>query len=222
MQKLVQGLHQFQSQVFSSHRELFERLGKGQAPETLFITCSDSRIDPNLITQTGPGELFILRNVGNLVARYDEHVGSTAAAIEFAVSALKVKEIIVCGHSNCGAMQAVLDPSGLEGMPAMKAWMAHAKETGRIVRENYGHLEGEARLTATVEENVLVQLENLRTHPSVAAAMEKGALRLHGWVYKIQTGEVFAFDAAQTQFVPLADAGVAPLDEAHRSSDLSI
>src|SRR5690242_17591092 len=110
MQKLVQGLHQFQSQVFASHKDLFERLGKTQAPETLFITCSDSRIDPNLITQTGPGELFILRNVGNLVARYDEHVGSTAAAIEFAVMALKVKEIIVCGHSNCGAMKAVLEP----------------------------------------------------------------------------------------------------------------
>jgi len=222
MQKLVQGLHQFQSQVFSSHKELFERLENGQAPETLFITCSDSRIDPNLITQTGPGELFILRNVGNLVARYDEHVGSTAAAIEFAVAALKVREIIVCGHSNCGAMQAVLDPATIEGLPAMKAWMSHAAETGRIVRENYGHLVGEARFAATVEENVLVQLENLRTHPSVAAAIERGALRLHGWVYKIQTGEVFAFDAAQAQFVPLADAGVAPLDEAHRSSDLSI
>lgn len=222
MQKLVQGLHQFQSQVFASHKDLFERLGKTQAPETLFITCSDSRIDPNLITQTGPGELFILRNVGNLVARYDEHVGSTAAAIEFAVVALKVKEIIVCGHSNCGAMKAVLEPESLADMPAMKAWMDHARETGRLVRENYSHLEGEARFTATVEENVLVQLENLRTHPSVAEAVERGALRLHGWVYKIQTGEVFAYDAAQAQFVPLADAGVAPLDEAHRSSDLSI
>ncbi len=150
---------------------------------------------------------------------------STSAAppaIEFAVAALQVKEIIVCGHSNCGAMKAVLEPGSIEGLPAMKAWMAHAAETGRIVRENYSHLEGEARFTATVEENVLVQLENLRTHPSVAAAMEKGALRLHGWVYKIQTGEVFAYDATQAQFVPLTDAGVAPLDEAHRSSDLSI
>ena len=222
MQKLVQGLHQFQSKYFRSHQELFERLGKAQAPETLFITCSDSRIDPNLITQTGPGELFIVRNVGNLVARYDQHIGSTAAAIEFAVEALKVKEIIVCGHSNCGAMKAVLDPGSIEAMPAMKEWMGHAAETSRIMRENYGHLEGEARLTATVEENVLVQLENLRTHPSVASAMERGELRVHGWVYKIQTGEVFAFDAAQAQFVPLADAGVAPLDEAHRSRDLSI
>lgn len=222
MQKLVQGLHQFQSQVFSSHKELFERLEKGQTPETLFITCSDSRIDPNLITQTGPGELFIVRNVGNLIARYDEHVGSTAAAIEFAVAALQVKNIIVCGHSNCGAMKAVLEPDSIEGLPAMKAWMTHAAETSRLVRENYGHLEGEAQLTATVEENVLVQLENLRTHPSVATAMGRDGLKVHGWVYKIQTGEVFAYDAAQAQFVPLADAGVAPLDEAHRSRDLSI
>ena len=222
MQRLVKGLHTFQSQVFSSHKELFERLEKGQTPETLFITCSDSRIDPNLITQTGPGELFIVRNVGNLIARYDEHVGSTAAAIEFAVAALQVKNIIVCGHSNCGAMKAVLEPESIEELPAMKAWMGHAKETGRLVRENYGHLEGEAQLTATVEENVLVQLENLRTHPSVSAAMGKAGLKVHGWVYKIQTGEVFAYDAAQAQFLPLADAGIAPLDEAHRSRDLSI
>lgn len=222
MQRLVQGLHQFQNQVFSSHRDLFERLEKGQSPETLFITCSDSRIDPNLITQTGPGELFILRNVGNLVARYEEHIGSTAAAIEFAVAALRVRDIIVCGHSNCGAMQAVLDPASVESLPAMKAWISHARETGRIIQENYSHLHGKDRLHATVEENVLVQLENLRTHPSVAAAMERGELRIHGWVYLIQTGEVFAYDPVQAQFVPLADAGIAPLDESHRSSDLSI
>ncbi|MBS1766785.1 MAG: carbonic anhydrase [Acidobacteria bacterium] len=222
MQKLVHGLHQFQSQVFSSHKDLFQRLAKHQAPETLFITCSDSRIDPNLITQTGPGELFIVRNVGNLVARYNEHVGSTAAAIEFAVAVLKVKNIIVCGHSNCGAMKAVLDPASIESLPAMKAWMANTAETGRLVRENYGHLTGDARLTATVQENVLVQLENLRTHPSVAEAMDRGGLTIHGWAYKIQTGEIFAYDAAQAQFVPLADAGVEPLDEAHRSTDLSI
>ena len=222
MQKLVQGLHQFQKRIFSSHRELFERLEKGQTPETLFITCSDSRIDPNLITQTEPGDLFILRNVGNLVPRYQDHIGSAAAAIEFAVTALHVKEIILCGHSNCGAMQAVMDPSSIERLPAMQAWMSHAAETGRLVRENYAHLEGEARFAATVEENVLVQLENLRTHPSVAAALEQGALRVHGWLYKIQTGEVFAYDAEQAQFMPLSEAGVQPLDASHRSSELSI
>lgn len=210
MQKLVQGLHQFQNKYFSSHKELFERLGKTQSPETLFITCSDSRIDPNLITQAGPGDMFIVRNVGNLVARYDQHIGSTAAAIEFAVVALKVKTIVICGHSNCGAMKAVLEPEAIEAMPAMKEWMTHASETSRLVRENYGHLEGEAKLTATVEENVLIQLENLRTHPSVAAAMERGELRIHGWVYKIQTGEVFAYDAAQGEFAPLTGPGVAP------------
>ncbi|HJW09849.1 MAG TPA: carbonic anhydrase [Holophagaceae bacterium] len=222
MQRLVRGLHQFQKQIFSSHRELFERLERGQSPETLFITCSDSRIDPNLITQTDPGDLFILRNVGNLVPKYEDHIGSAAAAIEFAVAALKVKDIILCGHSNCGAMQAILDPASLEAFPAMKTWMSHAAETSRLVHENYGHLEGAARLTATVEENVLVQLENLRTHPSVAAALEAGSLRVHGWVYQIQTGSVFGYDAEQAQFVPLADAGIAPLGEAHRSSDLSI
>lgn len=222
MQKLVQGLHQFQSQVFRAHQELFERLDKGQSPETLFITCSDSRINPNLITQTGPGELFILRNVGNLVPRYDEHVGSTAAAIEFAVAALQVKDIVICGHSNCGAMQAVLDPASLEKLPATREWLAHAQETGKIIRENYGHLEGKDRLHATVEENVLVQLEHLRTHPSVAQAMDAGNLRVHGWVYKIQTGEVFAYDPIQAQFASLSGEALPVLDEAHRSSDLSI
>ena len=222
MQKLVQGLHQFQSQVFRAHRELFERLDKGQSPETLFITCSDSRINPNLITQTGPGELFILRNVGNLVPRYDEHVGSTAAAIEFAVAALQVKDIVICGHSNCGAMQAVLDPASLEKLPATREWLAHAQETGKIIQDNYGHLEGKDRLHATVEENVLVQLEHLRTHPSVAQAMDAGNLRVHGWVYKIQTGEVFAYDPIQAQFASLSGEALPVLDEAHRSSDLSI
>ncbi|HEU4951653.1 MAG TPA: carbonic anhydrase [Holophagaceae bacterium] len=222
MQKLVQGLHQFQSQVFRAHQELFERLDKGQSPETLFITCSDSRINPNLITQTGPGELFILRNVGNLVPRYDEHVGSTAAAIEFAVAALQVKDIVICGHSNCGAMQAVLDPASLEKLPATREWLAHAQETGTIIRENYGHLEGKDRLHATVEENVLVQLEHLRTHPTVAQAMDAGNLRVHGWVYKIQTGEVFAYDPIQAQFASLSGEALPILDEAHRSSDLSI
>jgi carbonic anhydrase len=222
MQRLAKGLHHFQNQIFSSHKELFERLEKhGQAPETLFITCSDSRIDPNLVTQAGPGDLFILRNVGNLVPRFDPG-DSTAAGIEFAVAALKVKDIVICGHSNCGAMQALVDPATLRGLPAMQAWMSRASGTKRLVQENYADLEGEARLTATVEENVLVQLENLREHPSVAAAIEAGALALHGWVYKIQTGEVFAYDALQAQFMALSNEGVAPLDEAHRTRDLGI
>jgi len=223
MQKLVQGIHQFQTQIFSSHKELFERLDQGgQTPETLFITCSDSRISPNLITQTQPGELFILRNVGNLVPPF-ENMGGMAAGIEFAVASLKVKDIIICGHSNCGAMKALLEPADLEGLPATKAWLAHARATERIIWESYGHLEGQALLHATVEENVLVQLENLRRHPAVAKAMANRVLHLHAWVYKIETGEVFAFDPDRNQYSSVTGTeGLVPLDAEHRATDLSI
>jgi carbonic anhydrase len=206
MQKLVDGIHQFQHNIFSSQRELFERLAKGQNPETLFITCSDSRINPNLLTQTEPGELFILRNAGNIIPPYGACFGGEAATIEYAVSILNVKDIIVCGHSLCGAMSGLLDPESLEGMPAVKSWLAHAEATRRIMDRNYRHLEGTARLTAAVEENVLVQLENLRTHPAVAVGISCGNLKLHGWVYKIETGQVFAFDPGQGQFGPLTEA----------------
>ena len=222
MQKLVQGIHHFQTQIFSSHKELFERLDQDQTPETLFITCSDSRISPNLITQTQPGELFILRNVGNLVPPY-ESMGGMAAGIEFAVASLQVKDIIVCGHSNCGAMRALLEPEQLSELPATRAWLAHARATERIMRESYGHLKSHELLHATVEENVLVQLENLRSHPAVAKAMANGRLHLHAWVYKIETGEVFAFDPGRGQYTSVTGTdGPAPLDAEHRATGLSI
>ena len=222
MQRLVQGIHQFQTQIFSSHKGLFERLGKDQTPETLFITCSDSRISPNLITQTQPGELFILRNVGNLVPPY-EHMGGMSAGIEFAVSGLQVKDIIVCGHSNCGAMRALLQPEQVSELPATKAWLAHARKTEQIMWESYGHLQGHDLLHATVEENVLVQLENLRGHPAVAKAVANGMLHLHAWVYKIETGEVFAYDADRGQYTSVTGTdGLEPLAPEHRATDLSI
>ncbi len=223
MQKLVQGIHQFQTQIFSTHRELFERLDRqDQTPETLFITCSDSRISPNLITQTQPGELFILRNVGNLIPPY-ESMGGMAAGIEFAVTSLQVKDIIICGHSNCGAMRALLEPEQLGELPATRAWLAHARATERIIWESYGHLKGHELLHATVEENVLVQLENLRSHPAVAKAMASGMLHLHAWVYKIETGEVFAFDPTRGQYVSVTGVnGPVALDLEHRGTDLSI
>src|SRR5664279_1345837 len=222
MQKLVQGIHHFQTQIFSSHKELFERLDQDQAPETLFITCSDSRISPNLITQTQPGELFILRNVGNLIPPY-ESLGGMAAGIEFAVENLHVKDIIVCGHSNCGALRALLEPEQLGELPATKAWLAHARATERIIWESYGHLHGHELLHATVEENVLVQVDNLRSHPAVAKAVANGLLHLHAWVYKIETGEVFAFDPARGQYTSVTGTdGPAPLDAEHRATDLSI
>src|SRR5947209_3561333 len=162
MQKLIQGIHRFQQETFRPLQGLFEQLSKGQNPETLFITCSDSRIDPNLLTRSRPGDLFILRNAGNIVPAHGVPSGGEAATIEFAVVALGVKDIIICGHSHCGAMQGLLHPEQVALLPAVSSWLSHAETTRRIVQVNYGHLDGERLLTATIEENVLVQLENLR------------------------------------------------------------
>lgn len=209
MQKLVQGIHHFQDNLFSPQRELFERLAQGQEPEALFITCSDSRISPNLITQTEPGELFILRNAGNIVPAHGTTVGGEEATIEFAVVGLGVKDIIVCGHSHCGAVNALLAPEGIrETMPAMCAWLGHAEPARRIIKENYSLLDNEKRLNVAIQENVLVQLENLRTHPAVAAALARNALKLHGWVYKFETGQIFAYDPRHGQYLEVGHAVV--------------
>jgi carbonic anhydrase len=201
----MQGLHHFQTAIFGSQRELFERLAKGQSPETLFITCSDSRIDPNLLTQTEPGELFILRNAGNLVPPYGASQGGEAATIEFAVAGLGVKEIIVCGHSHCGAMKGLLDPPPAKDFPALTHWLSHAESTRRVVRDKYAGREGASLLNVTIQENVLAQLENLRTHPVVASGLAQDKLKLHGWIYKIETGEVFAYDPQSSQFQLLTE-----------------
>jgi carbonic anhydrase len=205
MQRLIEGIHQFQQDSFRPLEGLFKQLAKSQNPDTLFITCSDSRIDPNLLTQSKPGDLFILRNAGNLVPPHGAATSGEAATIEFAVVGLNIRDIILCGHSNCGAMRGLLEPEKVADLPAMAAWLRHAETTGRIVRDNYKHLKGDQLLTATIEENVLVQLENLRTLPAVASRLVKGDLKLHAWVYKIETGEVFAFDPQVGQFVPLAE-----------------
>jgi carbonic anhydrase len=206
MQKLVEGVHSFQRGIFGVQRDFFEQLALGQNPIALFITCSDSRISPNLLTQTDPGDLFILRNAGNIVPAYSATPsGGEAATIEFAIAALGVRDVILCGHSHCGAMKGLLDPETLEELPTVRDWLGHAEATRRIMREKYQHLKGERLLTATVEENVLVQLENLRTHPAVAVGIAQQKLNLHGWVYKIETGEVFAFDPQEGQFLPLSE-----------------
>lgn len=216
MQKLILGIHQFQQESFRPLQGLFEQLSTGQNPETLFITCSDSRIDPNLLTRSKPGDLFILRNAGNIVPPHGAASGGEAATIEFAVAALGVKDIIICGHSHCGAMKGLLQPEQITSLPAVSSWLSHAAKTGRIVRDNYGHLDGERLLTATVEENVLVQLENLRTLPPVASRLVRGDLHVHGWVYKIETGEVFAYDLTCGQFIPVAQYQYPQSDVADR------
>jgi carbonic anhydrase len=209
MQKLIDGIHKFQNDVVRPEKEFFGRLAHGQTPETLFITCSDSRINPNLITQTSPGDLFIIRNAGNIVPPNGAPVGGEAATIEYAVEALKVREIIVCGHTHCGAVDGLMNPDKVESLPRVSEWLKHADATRRVMQQNYAHLTGPALLNASVQENVLIQIDNLRTHPSVAAGLSAGTLRLHAWVYKIDTGEVFAFDPAERQFLPLNKIAVA-------------
>jgi carbonic anhydrase len=212
LHKLVAGIHHFQSHVFRPQQEFFQTLANGQRPQGLFITCSDSRVNPNLITQTEPGELFILRNIGNIVPAYTSGTadGATAAAIEFAVTALDVEYIIVCGHSHCGAMKGLLDLRSVAEMPSVSGWLTHAESGRRIVRENYKELDCESQTNVLIQENVLAQLENLRTHPSVAVRLSRRDLRLCGWVYKLETGEVFAFDPEIGQFVSLLETPVVP------------
>jgi carbonic anhydrase len=205
VQKLAAGIHHFQANYFASHRQLFEQLAtNGQRPETLFITCSDSRVVPNLITNAAPGELFIVRNVGNIVPAVERGVlGGVSAAIEYAMEVLEVGNVIVCGHTNCGAIEAILHPERVGHLPFVRRWLAQSESIGGLIEERYGHLAPDARVTAAVQENVLVQLENLRSFPFVAKRLDDGRLKMSGWVFKIATGEIFDYEPVSEQFLRL-------------------
>ncbi len=203
MKRILEGFAKFQTEIFPEEQQLFQRLAAGQNPEALFLTCSDSRVVPSLITHTKPGDLFVCRNAGNIAPAYGEVIGGVSATIEYAVLALNVQHIIICGHSDCGAMKALLEPQKLEGMPSVIAWLRHAERARFVVRENYTHLQGAALLEALIEQNVIAQVENIKTHPAVAARLMKGALELHGWVYDIETGSVRAWDQRSGSFVAL-------------------
>ncbi len=198
MKKIIKGVYEFQNNYFKTHRDMFEALSHEQHPRILFITCSDSRINPNLLTQTEPGELFIIRNAGNIIPPYGATNGGEGATIEYAVQHLGIKDIIICGHSDCGAMKGLLKLHGLaDEMPLVYDWLKHAEATRRLVKENYKGYEGDALLNVTIEENVITQIENLRTYPVIRAKVHSGQLNLHAWVYKIETGEVFVFSPEQ-------------------------
>ncbi len=208
MQKLIEGVHKFQTDEFGNYRKLFRKLSQdGQDPHTLFITCSDSRVLAELITQSKPGDLFVVKNVGNIVppAGVTGSTNSTAAAIEFAVESLRVSDIVVCGHTQCGAMEALL--RGLlpdASMPHLQDWLAIATPVRQVLQTQYSHLKSHAeQVTAAGEENVLFALDNLYTYPCVEKRLRDGTLRLHGWFFKIATAELFAFDPESRQFLPL-------------------
>src|SRR3954447_19131713 len=177
MRKIVQGVRQFQNTVFPEQRELFEALArKPQNPLALFITCADSRINPNLITGTEPGDLFILRNAGNFIPPSGAANGGEGGTVEYDVSVLGLRNIIICGHYHCGAMESLLRIDRLNDLPAVRAWFSHAEATRRIIKDRYSHLSVEAQKDLAAEQNVLVQIDNLRTHPSVAAGLASGEL----------------------------------------------
>jgi carbonic anhydrase len=197
MNRLFKGYMNFREEDFQSHRELFKELGRGQQPHTLFVGCSDSRVVPNLITQTHPGELFIIRNVANIVPPYritEEYVATTSA-VEYAVQELKVDSIVVCGHSNCGGCAAMnMSEEQLAHMPHVRKWLAVSKEVkGRVDRLMQGD-SPEEREWLTEQVNILVQMRNLLTYPYIRSRYEEGKLNIYGWYYIIETSEIYNFN----------------------------
>jgi carbonic anhydrase len=210
MDKIIAGVERFRRHEYPAHRDLFEHLArKQQKPIALFITCADSRVHPNLITQTDPGDLFLIRNAGNIIPPHGSPVGGEAATVEYSLEVLGIRNIIVCGHSQCGAMKAMLEDPHLNDLPAAKAWFQHAEATRRIVRAKYADFSPEERLMAATEENVLIQMNNLSTHPSVAAHLSAGDLRMYGWYYDIGSGRVLQFDQQSGQFQDIGGEALA-------------
>ncbi|MBE9066577.1 carbonic anhydrase [Leptolyngbya cf. ectocarpi LEGE 11479] len=207
MKKLMRGLRQFQDTYVPSHKTLMANLAKGQSPNALFITCSDSRVQPELITQAELGELFVIRNAGNIVPPFGATNGGEGATIEYAVKSLKVNHIIVCGHSSCGAMKGLLQIGKLEAtMPLVYNWLIHTEATRQLVEDNYNDLDKADKLDMLVAENVLTQIENLRTYPAVRSMLHRGNLSLHGWIYNINDGSILAYDSDRHAFVaPFSD-----------------
>ena len=192
LDQLKQGIRRFQKEIYPERRDMYVKAAsEPQRPHTLIITCADSRIDPEAVTQSGPGEVFVTRNIGNMVPAYGEMLGGVSAVIEYAVSALKVRHVVVCGHSDCGAMKALLNPSSTAGMPTVTSWLTNGK-AALTVAESMAHKDERPseRLDRLTEENVLMQLAHLKTHPSVAGALARGELTVSGWVYEIGSGEV--------------------------------
>jgi len=208
MEKLISGVHRFRKQYWSENQDLFRRLAEhGQSPEALFITCCDSRVIPTVITHANPGDLFIFRNMGNFVPPYSESPldgTGIAAAIEYAVLHLHVRDIIICGHSDCGAMKALYkDREDFGGTPHIVEWLKNGERTLEVIAANYPKMSKEERLAVTSEENVLVQMENLRTYPVVQKAAREGRLHVHAWFFEIGTGSVSRYTPEKGQYEPI-------------------
>jgi carbonic anhydrase len=204
MDRLLEGYKRFQTEVFPQKRQQFHLLAESQAPEYLFITCSDSRVVPDLILGTGPGDLFISRCIGNVVpVESGNETDGITATIEYAVEALKVRHIILCGHSDCGALKAAIDRKSLQNLPKARRWLQHV-EAAFSHRQPFDPADGDsAELSSLIRGNVVAQLKNLREQPAVARALPQGRLNIHGWFYDILTGRIERYDEHQRRFSPL-------------------
>ncbi|MXO66647.1 carbonic anhydrase [Altericroceibacterium endophyticum] len=206
MNELIGRVFSFEKTIFPNSSDLFSKLTTdGQSPKALMISCADSRIVPEQIMQAQPGDLFVCRNAGNIVPPYATMNGGVSSTVEFAVAALKVRDIIVCGHSDCGAMKALSQPEMLEGMPNVAAWLRHGAAASHVVDSCQPDLEGTERVRALSLENVMAQIAHLRTHPSVAAAIARGEMALHGWFVDIHAGQVLGLNGETGEFVPLRE-----------------
>lgn len=207
MDHIIDGVLRFQREVYPNREALFQELSLAQSPTAMFIGCSDSRVVPELLTQQGPGELFVVRNAGNIVPPYSSRPGGVTASIEYAVAVLGIPDIVICGHSGCGAMTAIQKGGErLESLPAVGRWLHYADAARDAVAQEYAGASEKDYLDALVHENVLAQLDNLLTHPTVAKALEAKHLRVHGWVYDMSGGTVETYDANLRRFVPIGSA----------------
>ncbi|MBO9723138.1 MAG: carbonic anhydrase [Novosphingobium sp.] len=212
MNELIGRVFHFEKTIFPASSELFGKLAnEGQEPKALMISCADSRIVPEQIMQAQPGDLFVCRNAGNMVPPYATQNGGVTSTVEYAVAALGVRDIIISGHSGCGAMKALSDPTGLEAMPNVAAWLKHGAAAEHIVSTCHGELEGNDRVRAITLENIIAQISHLRTHPAVAAAIARGEMTLHGWFVDIHAGQVLGLDGDTGQFVPLREDAPLPV-----------
>jgi carbonic anhydrase len=203
MEQLIEGHKRFLAEAFPVRRDQFHLLAEGQQPATLFVTCADSRIVPDLILQTQPGDLFICRNAGNVIPRAGEPAGGVSATIEYAVEVLRVRHLIVCGHSDCGVIRALMNPERLVGLDSVRDWLQHVEPAWDYVDEVERNAEELTRHTALTHANVLVQLDNLKTHAFIQRATGEGRLKVHGWYYDILSGRIERFDEGCNKFVPL-------------------
>lgn len=219
MPNFAAGAVKFQNDVYPAKKELFEALSQGQHPEAFFLTCSDSRIETAMMTQTDPGDLFICRNAGNIVPPHTQKTGGITASLEFAVAVLNVPHIVVCGHTDCGAMKAALSGDGLAELPHVKEWLGFSKAAVDVVNALDADMTEGERMTLLLKKNVILQLQHLKTHPCVAVKLAQGELQLHGWVYDIKNGKIYAYDETTDTFEAVDDRYAATISARAKQSD---